>query len=86
MNDVLGLMKWAIGAVIFFIGVYLGGEALKEGESLVVSIAFAGFGMLYLIVVAVLGGVSGNEARISQQELEHYRKSDDDSDDEGWHD
>lgn len=86
MNEVLGSLKWIVGAIMVFVGLHLGVEAYKSGESVLTSLGVAGFGAVFLIIAGLLRAAP-SDGGISQEELERYRTSEDDSDEgDGWRD
>jgi hypothetical protein len=86
MNEFLSALKWIIGTIILFVGLYLGVEAYKSGESILSSLGVAGFGVAFLMLASFLGGSPGGGEGIGQQELEHYRSENEECDHgDGWH-
>jgi hypothetical protein len=84
MNEVLGYLKWIVGSIILFVGLYLGVEAYKSGESVLASLGVAGTGVAWFVVAGLLSGSAGSGDGIGQ-ESEYYRSSDEDSHQEdGW--
>ncbi|AQA18790.1 hypothetical protein BST95_11620 [Halioglobus japonicus] len=85
MNEALGSLKWIVGSIILFVGLYLGVEAYKSGESVLASLGVAGAGVVWLVVAGLLGGSASSGDGISQEESEYYRSSDEDSHHgDGW--
>ncbi|TGD70530.1 hypothetical protein E4634_21010 [Mangrovimicrobium sediminis] len=86
MNGFLASLKWIVGAVIFIVGLNLGVEAYKSGESIFSALGVAGFGVVFLLIVSFLGDSSGCGEGANQEELERYRSSKDGNEhSEGWH-
>ncbi len=87
MSEFLASLKWIVGAVFLVVGLDLGVEAYTSGESILTALGIAGFGVVFLLVAGFLGDSSGCGEGLSQEELEHYRPSQEGNEHgDGWHD